>query len=124
MQHGHVTILPLPVPLVHELHCTVPLDFVTSRNRTKANRLKSYKQTDATCDVLQICQTGVALLMPRRSLEASSSRTLGFGLRTVNVGSVVDKVALGQIFSLGRLRWDLREGDHLEDPGADGRISK
>jgi len=28
------------------------------------------------------------------------------------------KVVLGQIFSLGCLRRDLREGDHLEDPGA------
>jgi hypothetical protein len=36
---------------------------------------------------------------------------------SVNVGSVVNKVALGQISSLGRLRWDLSEVDHLEDKG-------
>jgi len=33
-------------------------------------------------------------------------------------------VALGQIFSLGRLRWDLWEGGRLEHPGADGMILK
>lgn len=92
MQHGHVTILPLPVTLVHELYCTVSLDFVPSRHRTKAKRHKSYsyKQTDATCDVLNICQTGAAVQMPRRLLDASSLRTLGFGLTAVNVGSVVE----------------------------------
>lgn len=62
--------------------------------------------------------------MPRRSLDASSSRMLGFALTAVNVGSIVYKVAVGQIFSLGRLLWDVSEGDHLEDPGSDGRILK
>ena len=90
VQHGHVTILPLPVTLVHELHCTVSLDFVPSRHRTKAKRHKSYKRTYAMCDVLNICQTGVAVQMPRRLLNASSSRTLGFGLRAAHVGTVVE----------------------------------
>jgi hypothetical protein len=62
------------------------------------------------------------VLMQMQLLDASSSRTPGFGLRAFNVGFVVDKVALGQISSLGRLRWDLSEGDHLEDQGVDGRL--
>jgi hypothetical protein len=76
--------------IVHELHGTVSLDFVPSRHRTKAKRHKSHKRTDATCDVLNICQTGVAVQMPRRLLDASSPPTLGFGLRAVKVGSIVE----------------------------------
>jgi hypothetical protein len=87
---------------VHELYCTVSLDFVPSRHRTKANRHKSYsyKQTNATCDVLNICQTGAAVQMPRRLLDAFSSRTLGFGLTAVNVGSVVES-GIGTDFFAG-----------------------
>jgi hypothetical protein len=72
----------------------VSLDFVPSRHPKKANRQKAYKQIGATDDVLNIRHTGVAIVKQRRLPDTSSSRRLGFGLRAINVGSVVDNVTL------------------------------
>jgi hypothetical protein len=43
----------------------------------------------------------VAVQKPRRLLDASSSWTLGFGLRAVNVGSVVESGIRTDFFFAG-----------------------